>query len=115
MKLLLSLTSLTLFVLLSSPVLAGKTPYPYPEAYAGLNPNAYHPITLSNDKASQLNIVMEGTEIAIPLTQAKSSGSSNVSFTQIIPSGSISATKGNNSLFGQMHLNNKHYISTTVV
>ena len=107
MKLLLTLTSLVLFFLLSSPLLADKTPAPYPEAYAGLNPNSYHPITLRSDKSSQINIMMDGTEIIIPLAQSKSSGSSNISFTQNIPNGSISATKGDNSLFGQMHLNDK--------
>ncbi len=92
---------------------ANKISKQYPEAYAGLNPNSYHKIVLNNSKSAQLSFELGGITIPLKLNQAKSTGSANLSFTQTIPNGSISATKGENSLFGQMHLNNKHYILTT--
>ncbi|WP_223789671.1 M12 family metallo-peptidase [Marinicella meishanensis] len=86
-----------------------------PEAYAGLNDSAYHRIELTHNKSTALGFRLGERLIQVPLTQAKATGTQagNVSFTQAIPGGSISATRGKDSLFGQLRLDNKHHILTT--
>jgi len=87
----------------------------YPEAYAELNKSAFHRIELTNNKNNSISFELKNTTISIHFPDAKSNQSttSDISFTQAIPNGSITATRGNNSLFGQMHLDNSHYILTT--
>lgn len=86
-----------------------------PEAYAGLNQNAYHRIELTTQKSTELGFRLGDRQIQVPLTQAKATGTQagNISFTEAIPGGTISATRGENSLFGQLRLDNRHYILTT--
>jgi hypothetical protein len=87
----------------------------FPEAYAGLNDSAYHLINIDQSKSNQLSFELENTHINIALPQRSkaSSQTSDISFSQNLKDGFITATKGKNSLFGQVHLNNKHYILTT--
>ncbi len=115
MKLLTSWVITGFFILTLTPHTAAAKPSDFPEAYAGLNKSAYHPIVFDTNKSDGFSFEIADQAISIALNNAKSTGTAagNVSFSQTIPGGSISATKGNNSLFGQMHLNNKHYILTT--
>lgn len=83
-----------------------------PAAYAGLDQSAYHLLELSMNKSSQLGFVIEGIRVDLPLA-TKSTQQSSTYIHHQLDAGHIAATKGNNSLFGQMHLNNKHYILTT--
>ncbi len=87
----------------------------FPEAYAGLNQNAYHEITVNKTKSNDIGFELDGIQVTIQANHLKVMNQihSNVSFTQSIPNGFISATMGHNSLFGELHLNNKHYILTT--
>ncbi|MGJ8662937.1 MAG: M12 family metallo-peptidase [Marinicella sp.] len=115
MKLLISLVIIGLSLFVPTQTLALNSATETPEAYTGLNPSAYHRLELNHSKANQISFQLKGKTIPIDVSQNKTSTSaaSNISFTQSIPNGSISATQGENSLFGQMHLNNKHYILTT--
>ncbi|MFC3194544.1 M12 family metallo-peptidase [Marinicella sediminis] len=104
---------LSLFLLtVLSPMASAKVVYP--EAYAGLNPQAYHPITLVANKTGGLSYQWQNTLIEVPEAQLnKSATSANQSFIQNIKGGVIKATAGTNSLFGDMHVDNTHYILTT--
>lgn len=115
MKLFLSKVTVVLTTLYSVHSVASVPSENFPEAFAGLNKSAFHRIELNHNKNNHLSFQLDGITIPIqlPVAKAPHNSSPNVSFTQNIPNGSISATKGNNSLFGQIHLNNKHYILTT--
>ncbi|TDR23182.1 M12 family metallo-peptidase [Marinicella litoralis] len=112
MKLFLSIVTTALFGFISSQSLASSEIHP--EAFAGLSHDAFNRLELNN-KSNQLSFELDGELIGLPFSITKSSTghSTNVSFTWTLPNGYISATKGENSLFGQMHLNNKHFILTT--
>jgi len=111
MRLFFSVTStMTLLIICNSVLAAAKNK---PEAYAGLNDAAYHAIQLNSNKQGNMSFKLDGIEINIKTPQQKSATKRNFSFTQNLKYGFISATQGNNSLFGQIHLNNKHYILTT--
>ncbi|VAW44841.1 hypothetical protein MNBD_GAMMA02-288, partial [hydrothermal vent metagenome] len=115
MKLLITLIIAGISTLIPTHIYASKSIKDFPEAYAGLGQSAYHLIELNRSKSSQLSFKLDGVTVPIQLSATNSfnKSSSSISFTQAIPNGSISATQGNNSLFGQMHLNDKHYILTT--
>lgn len=104
-----------LFILVATQNYASPDTESYPEAYAGLSKDAYHRIEFNQNKSTEFGFQIQETQVSVQLDGAKSTAASatNLSFTQTLPNGSISATKGTNSLFGQMHLNNKHYILTT--
>ncbi len=89
-------------------------PTSYPEAYAGLDANAYHPIELSPDKSQGWSFSINDQRIDwSEKTDKTSSSDKDFSFTKSLPNGYITATQGNNSLFGSMHLDNQHYVLTT--
>jgi len=100
-------------VLNVTPLLASsKTDFP--EAYAGLSPNAYEVIKPLANKNDGLSFQWRDLVIDVPASaQQKSASGNNISFMQNIPGGVIKATAGNNSLFGEMRINNKHHILTT--
>ncbi|MEZ5473358.1 MAG: M12 family metallo-peptidase [Marinicella sp.] len=106
------LTLIGLFFLSITQLLANKNTH-YPEAYAGLGNNAYHLIKVDNNKSNQLSFELKDKIINVDISHAHKNKENNHSFSQAIPGGSISATIGENSLFGQVHLDNKHYILTT--
>ena len=115
MKPLNSLSTIGLLSLISCYAVASSSSAKHPEAYAGLDNSAFHRIELSSNKTGPLSFQLDGTTVAIqlPVEKSNKNASPNISFTQNIPNGSISATTGDNILFGQMHLNNKHFILTT--
>ncbi len=86
----------------------------YPSAYAGLEPDAYLNIALSTDKSQGWSFQLDNKHISWSANTDKTSSSNHdFSFTKNLPNGYISATQGNDSLFGSMHLDNKHYVLTT--
>ncbi len=100
---------------MAAQVLASSDKTFIPQAYADLDPSAFHQIEISTTKSTQQSFQLAGETIHItqPKTTKNKGTSNNYSFTQNLPNGFISATQGENSLFGQIHLHNKHYILTT--
>lgn len=93
---------------------AGNNTVEFPEAYNGLNADAYHLLELNQSKSDGLSFQLNDHSISVDLNKsAVKTVNDNLSFSQTIPNGTISATYGENSLFGEMHLDNKHYILTT--
>lgn len=107
--------SLFCLLLFSMGASASTNTHDFPEAYAGFNPQNYHSIDFNNEKSNTLSFSLAGKQIDLPIhtTTQKQQSSNNISFIQNFEGGSINATRGENSLFGQLHLDNKHYILTT--
>ena len=103
-----------LFVLLFWQLPAAAKDPQLPEAYAGLPADAYHLMELRGSAKNGQMLTMGKHSWTLDTQAAvQNKTGNNFSFKQAIPGGFIAATQGENSLFGQMHLDNQHYIITT--
>lgn len=104
--------TLILFSLVFCSIVSANKNSVKPSAFADLGDQAFHLLSLDNNKSNQLSFKLDGLSVNIPVI-SNNKTQSNSFIHQSIDEGHISATQGKNSLFGQMHLKDKHYILTT--
>ena len=67
MKLCITLILVGLLTLTTTDTLAAESGVDLPEAYAGLNKNAYHPISFNNNKSDGFSFKLDDKQITIDL------------------------------------------------
>lgn len=83
-----------------------------PAAYANFNRDDVLPVSLDITKSGRLKLTLPNHTIQLP-TEVTKSGLRTHSFQHHFNQGEINATMGGGGLFGQLRLNNNHYILTT--
>ena len=105
---------LLLSTLISTNIYANKRVLP--TAYQGLNEQSYQLFSVPtlNKSSKNLSLLLNNNlNISFNITHNYTHNNGDISILANNPEGSINATIGTNSIFGQIHFNNKHYILTT--